>query len=466
LPESISINNGSIDHQYTFGGEKIKKTGAEGDRYYIGGIEYNGTDVEFINIPNGRILKGEMYQYNLTDHLGNVVVMFEDVDGDGIIQLEEETNDDPDIIADEVLQRNHYYSFGMRVESPGLINNGDAKNNYLYNGKELNSDFGLDWSYYGFRMYDAAIGRFPSVDPIADQFAFVSPFNYAENEPIGGIDLHGLQRVGVNGMLTEIIVNGTFPHNSSRAAAAYRKQGLHADANKIMELHRNGMSLSSGISNQINNGGFPSIAGGISFPKGAGGGSADWQNGIGGNLSKGIGLAIGTPLLAGVAATTGTISLLTEGAAASGLFSIESSAIGFTADGVGQYGMSLINNEPFKYNFISGLSNGFLKNPFAANYIGAQFSLTTASTGGLDFKVNSFGNSLVAGSVGGVLGQFSGKFSGYLGDNFKLNWTDSYGQASSITNPIATGTNILTQAIHNIITSGAQETSKQADKNP
>ncbi len=42
-------------------------------------------------------------------------------------------------------------------------------------------------------MYDLVIGRFPSVDPIADQFAWVSPFNYAENRPIDGIDLYGLQ---------------------------------------------------------------------------------------------------------------------------------------------------------------------------------------------------------------------------------------------------------------------------------
>jgi hypothetical protein len=32
------------------------------------------------------------------------------------------------------------------------------------------------------------------VDPIADQFAWVSVYNYAENEPIRHIDLHGLQK--------------------------------------------------------------------------------------------------------------------------------------------------------------------------------------------------------------------------------------------------------------------------------
>ena len=32
------------------------------------------------------------------------------------------------------------------------------------------------------------------VDPISDQFPWVSTFNYAENEPVANIDLHGLQK--------------------------------------------------------------------------------------------------------------------------------------------------------------------------------------------------------------------------------------------------------------------------------
>jgi len=65
----------------------------------------------------------------------------------------------------------------------------------LYNGKELDTDFGLDWYHYGARMYDPAIGRFTGVDPISDAFPHVSTYNYAENRPVNGIDLHGLQFV-------------------------------------------------------------------------------------------------------------------------------------------------------------------------------------------------------------------------------------------------------------------------------
>ena len=47
---------------------------------------------------------------------------------------------------------------------------------------------------YGARWYDGALGRFTGVDPLADQFPWVSTYNYAENEPVANIDLWGLQR--------------------------------------------------------------------------------------------------------------------------------------------------------------------------------------------------------------------------------------------------------------------------------
>ena len=48
-------------------------------------------------------------------------------------------------------------------------------------------------------MYDAGVGRFTGVDPIAENFAFISSYNYAENTPINAIDLHGLQAYYVHG---------------------------------------------------------------------------------------------------------------------------------------------------------------------------------------------------------------------------------------------------------------------------
>jgi RHS repeat-associated protein len=193
----IGQGGGILEFEYTFGGEKIRKNN-EYEREYVGGLEYKNNVLELIHFPNGRIDKTaavDTFQYYLTDHLGNIVVLFQDTDGDGVIALEEETNG----AMDEVIQRNYYYSFGLRVDSPDFQIGDEPKNNYLYNGKELNEELDLNWLAYGFRWYDPAVGRFPSVDPAADQFAWVSPFNYAENEPIAHIDLWGLQAYSIHG---------------------------------------------------------------------------------------------------------------------------------------------------------------------------------------------------------------------------------------------------------------------------
>jgi RHS repeat-associated protein len=196
---------GSMSFEYTFGGEKIKKTSPDGDRQYVGGMEYKDGGLQLIHVPNGRIIEKEgvkKYQYHLADHLGNIVVLFDDVNEDGTISIEEDSTS----IDNEIIQRNHYYSFGLRVDAPHFMLSGKPRADYLYNGKENHEELGLNWLSYGFRMYDPAIGRFPSVDPIADQFAFVSGFNYAENEPVGHIDLWGLQATlpdGTSGPFTE-----------------------------------------------------------------------------------------------------------------------------------------------------------------------------------------------------------------------------------------------------------------------
>ena len=44
----------------------------------------------------------------------------------------------------EILQENHYYPFGMGMGGEWTPQVG-AENQYQFNGKELNEDFGLDW---------------------------------------------------------------------------------------------------------------------------------------------------------------------------------------------------------------------------------------------------------------------------------------------------------------------------------
>ncbi|KGE87951.1 MAG: RHS repeat-associated core domain-containing protein [Phaeodactylibacter xiamenensis] len=70
---------------------------------------------------------------------------------------------------------------------------------YRYNGKELNGDYGMDLYEYGFRWYDAAVGRWHGVDPLADYQESRTPYGYSLNSPLVYIDPDGSLPILING---------------------------------------------------------------------------------------------------------------------------------------------------------------------------------------------------------------------------------------------------------------------------
>ena len=197
LPQHIAIGTSAfniIDYIYTADGVKRQKSIAgSGARSaptdYLGSIVYPGDADAFIFTSEGRALRNDQgkfdYEYFLKDHLGNTRVSFNQ--------------------KGTILQDNSYYPFGMSLgESLTYVDNTAIENKYLYNGKEMQDDFGLGWYDYGARMYDAQLGRWHVVDPLAEYHFNFTPYNYCLNNPINFIDPLGLDTTYIAPDLPEV----------------------------------------------------------------------------------------------------------------------------------------------------------------------------------------------------------------------------------------------------------------------
>ena len=178
LPSRIVFENGNaISYVYGADGTKLRTTHVIGNdttvNDYCGNVIYeNGTPVKLLTEGGYVTLNDHKYHYFIQDHQGNNRLV---VDEDGVVE-----------------EKNDYYPFGgLMSSSSGSVQP------YKYNGKELDRKGGLDWYDYGARMYDAALGRWHVMDPMAEKYYGWSPYNYCANNPIKNVDPDGKQVIPI-----------------------------------------------------------------------------------------------------------------------------------------------------------------------------------------------------------------------------------------------------------------------------
>ncbi len=102
------------------------------------------------------------------------------------------------------MQEDHYYPFGMKQEGSWTPTT-DVKNRYQYNGIEHSEDLGLNVNFAFYRTLDPSLGRWWGVDPAAESFKGLNPYNSMFNNPISYTDPEGDAAWAVSGAISSAI---------------------------------------------------------------------------------------------------------------------------------------------------------------------------------------------------------------------------------------------------------------------
>ncbi len=135
-------------------------------------------------------------------------------------------------------QVNHYYPYGGLM---GESSSGDVQP-YKYNGKRLDRTHGLDWYDYGARHLDAAVGSWPTMDPLAEKYYSISPYAYCGGNPVNMIDVNGCDyNVYYDIENNLIIISATYYANEE--SFEYAQQSVEFWNNLSRQYTIDGMSV-------------------------------------------------------------------------------------------------------------------------------------------------------------------------------------------------------------------------------
>ena len=193
---------------------------------YAGNYVYENGDLQFFNHSEGYIKKDGNtfnYVYQYKDHLGNVRLSYTDANKDGTITQ------------NEIIEESNYYPFGLKHKGYNNVVSSQGSSSaqkWGYQGQELHDELGLNVNEFKYRFYDPSNGRFWSIDPLAEDFAYNSTYAFAENKLGMGKELEGRELLN-NQMLFDVIrlgqqgiqnISNKFSSGAEKTQKAYGEQ--------------------------------------------------------------------------------------------------------------------------------------------------------------------------------------------------------------------------------------------------
>ena len=128
-------------------------------------------------------------QYELTNHLGNVLATI----SDHKLPFSSNVNDGTvDYFLADITSSQDYYPFGMIMPER---NWNSSTYRFGFQGQEQDNEIKGEGNSINFkyRVHDPRLGRFLSIDPLAAKYPWNSPYAFSENRVIDGIELEGLE---------------------------------------------------------------------------------------------------------------------------------------------------------------------------------------------------------------------------------------------------------------------------------
>ena len=204
---------------------------------YRGNLVYEDGVLKYVLFDGGLVSVGgdhtPDYVFFLKDHLGSTRVAAR---SDG-----------------SVAQVNHYYPYGMSYASSAMASRAElhpiggslggsvggdleigelveiplsqSAQPYRFSGNELYADNGLGLYDFRARVYDPALGRFTSVDPLAEKYPRISPYSYCAGNPINFVDPDG-RKYGIRVRFRRITISAIVYVNDNVSLESAKQAAL------------------------------------------------------------------------------------------------------------------------------------------------------------------------------------------------------------------------------------------------